>query len=94
MRETVIVDSLAIQKRLAGDWGFFRRLVENYQGRAVGHALAIVGNREDALDEGQGAFLDAFRALGRFDRGAPVLSLAQCDSQKPLLQAARRPQEA
>ena len=62
-------DSVAIQKCLAGDWEPFRLLVEKYQGRAVGHALAIVGNREDALDAVQEAFLDAFRALGRFDRG-------------------------
>jgi RNA polymerase sigma-70 factor, ECF subfamily len=62
-------DSVAIQKCLAGDWESFRPLVEKYQGRAVGHALAIVGNREDALDAVQEAFLDAFRALGRFDQG-------------------------
>jgi RNA polymerase sigma-70 factor (ECF subfamily) len=61
-------DSVAIQKCLAGDWESFRLLVEKYQGRAVGHALAIVGNREDALDAVQEAFLDAFRALGRFDQ--------------------------
>jgi RNA polymerase sigma-70 factor (ECF subfamily) len=60
-------DSLAIQTCLAGDWEFFRQLVDKYQARAVGHALAIMGNREDALDAVQEAFLDAFRALGRFD---------------------------
>ena len=62
-------DSSAIQKCLAGDWESFRHLVEKYQGRAVGHALAIVGNREDALDAVQEAFLDAFQALGGFDHG-------------------------
>jgi len=62
-------DSLAIQKCLAGDWESFRHLVEKYQGRAVGHTLAIVSNREDALDAVQEAFLDAFQALGRFDQG-------------------------
>jgi RNA polymerase sigma-70 factor, ECF subfamily len=62
-------DKLAIQKCLSGDWESFRHLVEKYQGRAVGHALAIVGNLEDAMDAVQEAFLDAFRAIGRFDQG-------------------------
>jgi len=61
-------DSSGIQKCLAGDWESFRHLVEKYQARAVGHALAIVGNREDALDAVQEAFLDAFQALGGFDQ--------------------------
>jgi RNA polymerase sigma-70 factor, ECF subfamily len=64
-------DSLAIQKCLAGDWESFRHLVEKYQGRAVSHALAIVVNREDAMDAVQEAFLDAFQTLGRFDQGRP-----------------------
>jgi RNA polymerase sigma-70 factor, ECF subfamily len=64
-------DSLAIQKCLAGDGESFRHLVEKYQGRAVSHALAIVVNREDAMDAVQEAFLDAFQTLGRFDQGRP-----------------------
>jgi RNA polymerase sigma-70 factor (ECF subfamily) len=43
-------------------------LVERYQRQAVGHAVAILGNREDALDATQEAFLDAYQALGNFDR--------------------------
>ena len=62
-------DLSAIQKCLAGDWEAFRHLVEKYQARALGHALAIVGAREDALDAVQEAFLDVFQALGRFDTG-------------------------
>ena len=61
-------DSLAIQKCQAGDWEAFRHLVEKYQARSVGHALAIVGNRDDALDAVQEAFFDAFQALGGFDQ--------------------------
>ncbi len=64
-------DLRSIQKRGAGDWEAFRYLVEKYQARAVGHALAIVGNREDALDAVQEAFLDAFQALGGFDEERP-----------------------
>lgn len=64
-------DLLTIQKCSAGNWEAFRYLVEKYQARAIGHALAIVGNREDALDAVQEAFLDAFQALGGFDSGRP-----------------------
>lgn len=65
-------DMRAIQKCRAGDWEFFRYLVEKYQARAVGHALAIVGNREDASDAVQEAFLDAFQALDGFDAERPL----------------------
>ncbi len=64
-------DLLAITKCRAGDWEAFRHLVETYQTRAVGHALAIAGNREDARDAVQEAFLDAFQALCGFDPERP-----------------------
>jgi RNA polymerase sigma-70 factor, ECF subfamily len=61
-------DLSAIQNCRAGDREAFRHLVEKYQAQAVGHALAIIGVREDALDAVQEAFLDAFQALGSFDQ--------------------------
>src|SRR5262245_6972721 len=61
-------DLSAIQNCLAGDREVFRHLVEKYQARAVCHAIAIIGVREDALDAVQEAFLDAFQALGGFDQ--------------------------
>jgi RNA polymerase sigma-70 factor (ECF subfamily) len=60
-------DAVAIKRCQAGDKDAFRFLVERYQAEAVGHALAILMNREDALDAVQEAFLDAYHALGRFD---------------------------
>jgi hypothetical protein len=42
-------DLAAIKKCRARDWEAYRYLVEKYQARAIGHALAIVGNREDSL---------------------------------------------
>jgi RNA polymerase sigma-70 factor (ECF subfamily) len=60
-------DPVAIKRCQAGDKDAFRFLVERYQAEAVGHALAILTNREDALDAVQEAFLDAYHALGRFD---------------------------
>jgi len=60
-------DEAAIKKCWAGDNDAFRYVVERYQAEAVGHAIAILGNREDALDAVQEAFIDAFQALHRVD---------------------------
>lgn len=60
-------DQEAIERCRAGDKEAFRHVVERYQAEAVGHAVAILGNREDALDAVQEAFIDAFRALDKLD---------------------------
>lgn len=61
-------DATIIEKCLKGEKEIFRLLVEGYQKQAVAHAVAILGNREDALDAVQEAFIDAFQALEKFDR--------------------------
>ena len=61
-------DAAAIEKCLRGEKNAFRFLVERYQKQAVGHAVAILGNREDALDAVQEAFFDAFKSLKNFDQ--------------------------
>lgn len=61
-------DSRAIRECQNGETSAFRILVERYQKQAVGHAVAILSNREDALDAVQEAFIDAFKAIGSFDR--------------------------
>ncbi len=60
-------DQTAIEKCMAGDSDAFRHVVEHYQAEAIGHATAILGNYEDALDAVQEAFIDAFQALDRLD---------------------------
>jgi RNA polymerase sigma-70 factor, ECF subfamily len=60
-------DYAAIERCRAGDNEAFRAIVEHYQAEAIGHATAILGNHEDALDAVQEAFIDAFRALDRID---------------------------
>jgi RNA polymerase sigma-70 factor (ECF subfamily) len=60
-------DSTAIEKCKAGEIDAFGYLVRKYQSEAIGHAVAILGGHEDALDAVQNAFLDAYRKLGRFD---------------------------
>jgi RNA polymerase sigma-70 factor (ECF subfamily) len=64
-------DKPAIDKCRNGEQEAFRYLVERYQRQAVSHATAILGNREDALDAAQEAFIDAFRALKSFDEARP-----------------------
>jgi RNA polymerase sigma-70 factor, ECF subfamily len=60
-------DQTAIEKCQNGEREAFRFLVEGYQKQALSHAVAILGNREDALDAVQEAFIDAFNALKSFD---------------------------
>jgi RNA polymerase sigma-70 factor, ECF subfamily len=42
-------------------------LVRLYAGRAIGAACALLGDREEALDASQDAFVRAWRNIGRFD---------------------------
>jgi RNA polymerase sigma-70 factor (ECF subfamily) len=62
-------DATAIRNCRNGDAQAFRHLVEQYQAEALGHAIAILCNRQDAEDALQEAFLSAYRALRRFDEG-------------------------
>jgi RNA polymerase sigma-70 factor (ECF subfamily) len=64
-------DEIVIEKCRNGDQEAFRHLVERYQRQAIGHATALLGTREDALDAAQEAFIDAFRALKQFDSSRP-----------------------
>jgi RNA polymerase sigma-70 factor, ECF subfamily len=60
-------DLAAIRRCRGGERDAFRHLVGRYQAQAISHASAILGNKEDALDAVQEAFLDAFQSLDRFD---------------------------
>lgn len=60
-------DAAAIRSCCSGNREAFRFLVERYQAEALAHAAAILGRCEEAPDAVQEAFLDAWRALGRFD---------------------------
>jgi RNA polymerase sigma-70 factor (ECF subfamily) len=61
-------DAATIEKVQKGEREAFRYLVESYQNQAVAHAVAILGNAEDAQDAAQDAFIDAFQAIKRFDK--------------------------
>lgn len=54
-----------------GDRKAFGTLVRLYQRRAYAAAYTLVGNRDDALELSQDAFVKAFRAMKRFDVTMP-----------------------
>lgn len=60
-------DAEAIKRCQQGEHEAFRHLVDQYQKRAVAHAMAILFNRDDAEDAVQEAFIDAFKSIGTFD---------------------------
>lgn len=55
----------------AGDADAFGQLVVRYQRAAYGHAISLLGRREEARDAMQDSFLAAFRALRGLDRDRP-----------------------
>ena len=67
MRGQELDDAAAIRSCRQGDTNAFQHLVERYQIEAMGHAIAILGNRQDAEDALQEAFVAAYAALGRFE---------------------------
>jgi RNA polymerase sigma-70 factor (ECF subfamily) len=60
-------DAEAIKRCQQGEPEAFRHLVASYQKRAIAHAVTILIDREDAEDAVQEAFIDAFRAIDKFD---------------------------
>jgi Sigma-70 region 2 len=56
-------DRTAIRQCRAGNKEAFRHIVERYEAEAIGHAIGILGKREDALDAVQEAFISAYQAL-------------------------------
>ncbi|MDB4914815.1 MAG: polymerase sigma factor, sigma-70 family [Gemmatimonadetes bacterium] len=60
-------DHAVIQEVLSGNVEAFSRLVDGHYDRSVRIALRILGNREDAEEAVQDAFLRAFRALDGYE---------------------------
>ena len=60
-----------VERARQGDVTAYEELVERYQGIAFRTAYLIAGGAADAEDAAQEAFVKAYRALGRFRRGAP-----------------------
>ncbi|HEX9699358.1 MAG TPA: sigma-70 family RNA polymerase sigma factor [Acidobacteriota bacterium] len=60
-------DVAIVEAVLRGDPDAFGSLVDKYQRPIFNLALRITGNREDAMDATQDAFIKAYQNLGRFD---------------------------
>ena len=63
-------DVETIHAILGGDVERYAELVEKYQGPAIRLACSLVGNYDDAREISQEAFVNAYRALGRFRAAA------------------------
>jgi RNA polymerase sigma-70 factor (ECF subfamily) len=59
-------DENLIRAFLAGDHDAFSDLMRRHEDRVLGLAFRITGNRPDALDATQEAFISAFRRAGSF----------------------------
>jgi len=66
-------DERLVQRFLAGDAGAFTELVTRHERRVYGLCLRILGDREDAADATQDAFLVVVRKLEQF-RGESAFS--------------------
>ena len=66
-------DSALVMSIGTGDKTAFRVLVERHKKTAYGMALGLVGNRDDAFDISQEAFLRVFRSAKSFDHKQPFL---------------------
>ncbi len=62
-----MTDRAIIQQVLAGDVEAFSRLVDRHYDRCARIAMRILGNREDAEEAIQDAFLRAFRGLASYE---------------------------
>jgi len=65
-------ESELIGRAQRGDTRAYGEIVQMHQGIAFRTAFLIAGSREDAEEAVQDAFVKAFRALGRFRRGAAL----------------------
>jgi RNA polymerase sigma-70 factor, ECF subfamily len=88
-------DAALVQRVLAGDTDAFGPLVDRYQRVLFTVAYRMLGNRADAADVAQSAFVKAFEKLGSYDPHYRFFSwiyriaLNECLN----LQRARRPVE-
>lgn len=67
-------DETLAQRSAAGNTAAFEELVRRYQDRLYGLALRMLGQREEAEDVAQEAFINIYRSLGRYrtdERFAP-----------------------
>ena len=64
-------ESELVERARRGDEDAYAELVHAHQGIAFRTAYLLAGDASDAEDAAQDGFVEAYRALGRFRRGAP-----------------------
>jgi len=62
-----MTDTALVQRILDGDVEAYAQLVDRHHDRCARVALRILGNREDAEEAMQDAFLRAYRSLGEYE---------------------------
>jgi RNA polymerase sigma-70 factor, ECF subfamily len=62
-----LTDAAVVERVLAGDADAFAILVDRYYDRFARYAVHMVGNREDAEEALQDAFVRAYRSLGQYE---------------------------
>ena len=65
-------DAELVERAKRGDLRAWETVVREYQGLAFRTAYLLSGNAADAEEAVQDGFVKAYRALGRFRRGAPL----------------------
>jgi RNA polymerase sigma-70 factor (ECF subfamily) len=61
-----------VERARRGDLRAWETIVRTHQGIAFRTAYVLAGNAADAEEAAQDGFVKAYRALGRFRRGAPL----------------------
>jgi RNA polymerase sigma factor (sigma-70 family) len=65
-------DAELVERARRGDLRAWETIVRSYQGIAFRTAYLLSGSAADAEEAAQDGFVKAYRALGRFRRGAPL----------------------
>ena len=88
-------ESELVERARHGDERAYEELVRIHQGIAFRTAYLVAGSAADAEDAAQEGFVKAFRALGRFRRGAPfrpwLLQIVANEARNRRRSAGRRP---
>jgi RNA polymerase sigma-70 factor (ECF subfamily) len=79
---------------LAGDQSAFEQIVRRYQRPVVNLIARITGDRDQAEDLAQDAFVKAFRSLAAFDTGRRLSSWLLRIAHNTAIDAVRRPRRA
>ena len=69
----MLTDSALVISMRNGDKNAFRQLVERHKRMAYQTALGLVGNRDDAFDISQEAFLRAYKSSSTYNANQPFL---------------------